>query len=148
MGFSRQPASQNIEPSWVENDPNLVESIEKNDNRGDFIMTLGRNILDETLLAKTFAKHLNGQDVHHMKVSERQLLISQLFHSRFDLQLEKLFYEMPTKDQLAGELLSLTGDHVRFWYYQELLAEPQGVRKIRYCLLRLDLSSLIFMSIN
>ena len=69
MGFSRQPASQNIEPGWEENDPQLVETIEKNGNRGDFIMTMGRNLEDETQLAQTFAKHLNGQNVHHLKVS-------------------------------------------------------------------------------
>ena len=69
MGFSRQPASQNIEPGWVENDPAMVGKIEKNGNRGDFVMTMGRNILDETLLAEIFAKHLNGPNVHHLKVS-------------------------------------------------------------------------------
>ena len=76
MGFSRQPASQNIEPAWVENDPHLVERIEKNGNRGDFIMTMGRNIVDETQLAQTFAKHLHGQNVHHLKVSSWDPLMS------------------------------------------------------------------------
>ena len=69
MRFSRQPASQHIGPGWAENDPHLVETIEKNDFRGDFVMTVGRNIVDETRLAQTFAKHLGGQTGHHLKVS-------------------------------------------------------------------------------
>ena len=73
LSFTSQPHTQELDPSWERIDKNLVKRMKKNDLRGDFIMTVGRNTSEDLLLATTFAKHLEGYTVHHLKVSARRL---------------------------------------------------------------------------
>ena len=44
MEFSRAPESQSVEESWNEMDSGLVHRLAASGARGDFLMTIGRNL--------------------------------------------------------------------------------------------------------
>ena len=68
MGFSSLPGSQDMDPSWERFYPDLFHTIENNQRRGDFIMTVGRNTSEDSLIAETFSKYLSDYTVNHLKV--------------------------------------------------------------------------------
>ena len=57
-----------MDPSWESLYPDLFHNIENNQRRGDFIMTVGRNTSEDTLIAETFSKYLSDYTVNHLKV--------------------------------------------------------------------------------
>ena len=67
--FSREAESQTVEESWSELDSGLVHRIVTNKARGDFLLTIGRNMETDTSLALTLAKHLRTNTAHHLKVN-------------------------------------------------------------------------------
>ena len=79
LGFSSQPASQDMDPSWERLYPDLALTIENNQRRGDFLMTVGRNTSEDSLIAETLSKYLT-YTVNHLKVSN---IFSVRFLSRF-----------------------------------------------------------------
>ena len=58
-----------MEESWSELDSGLVHRIVTNKARGDFLLTIGRNLETDTSLALTLAKHLRTNTEHHLKVN-------------------------------------------------------------------------------
>ena len=68
MGFSSLPGSQDMDSSWERFYPDLFHTIENNQRRGDFIMTVGRNTSEDSLIAETFSKYLSDYTVNHLKV--------------------------------------------------------------------------------
>ena len=69
LAISSAPNSQDIDPSWKRLDPNFVKLVEKEDRRGDFVMTVGRNTSEDSHLAATLAKYMQGYKLHHLTVS-------------------------------------------------------------------------------
>ena len=58
-----------MEESWSELDSGLVHRIVTNKARGDFLLTIGRNMETDPSLALTLAKHLRTNTAHHLKVN-------------------------------------------------------------------------------
>ena len=69
LAISSAPNSQDIDPSWKRLDPNFVKLVEKDDRRGDFVMTVGRNTSEDSHLAATLAKYMQGYKLNHLTVS-------------------------------------------------------------------------------
>ena len=69
MAYSEEENSQTIEDTWSIVDSGMVHKIVSNKSKGDFIMTIGRNITADTTLGIILAKYLKGYSSHHFKVS-------------------------------------------------------------------------------
>ena len=69
LGFSTQPGSQDTDPSWERLYPDLFHAIQNQERRGDFLMTVGRDTSEDSVLAETLSKHLPDYTVNHLKVS-------------------------------------------------------------------------------
>ena len=83
LGFSSVPDSQDMEPSWEKLYPDLFHTIENNQRRGDFVMTVGRNTIEDSLLSETFSKHLSEYTVNHLKVRTIFSSLSQIMEILF-----------------------------------------------------------------
>ena len=57
-----------MDPSWERLYPDLALTIENNQRRGDFLMTVGRNTSEDSLIAETLSKYLTDYTVNHLKV--------------------------------------------------------------------------------
>ena len=66
--YSTDVHSQDIDESWNDIDSGMVNKIIRNERRADFIMTIGRNVPEDTYLALLFLKYLRGFSSHHLKV--------------------------------------------------------------------------------
>ena len=104
LAYSEEEDSQTIEDTWNIVDNGMVHKIVANKNRGDFIMTIGRNISEDTTLGIKLAKYLKGYSSHHFKVGD----FSQ---------------KIPKAELLEERLFALRTDITRFWYYREVINE-------------------------
>lgn len=111
--FSEEVNSQDVEESWVDIDSGMVHKIVENKRRGDFILTVGRNNPDDTLLALTLMKHLKGYASHHMKI-------------------EDFTNKLPSPELLENRIFALRTDIARFWFYREIIAAGEVVSQYSF----------------
>ena len=112
LAYSEEENSQTIEETWNIVDSGMVHKIVANKNRGDFIMSIGRNISEDTNLGIILAKYLKGYSSHHFKVGD----FSQ---------------KIPDAKMLEKRLFALRTDITRFWYYREVINEEVTVNECR-----------------
>ena len=106
--------SQSIPDNWEHIIPESVNSIREDQNKGDFIAVIGRNLNQETRMMSIFKRWFElvtrginkGNQFFDLKL--RKFVLNSLPHDRF-----------PTEETLIQHSSFWRSDHSRFWYYRE-----------------------------
>ena len=108
LNFNGDKNSQTVSSSWKSISPEIVNEIEKNQYRGDFLAMIsrGQDMDNEAKIARVFKKYYSA-----------------LSPELFDLQhfeLEGLGHlQMPTVEQMFNHSYFWRSDNSRFWFYRD-----------------------------
>ena len=108
LNYSERHGSQDIPETWRNLDPDFARDFEGNGRKGDFILTVGRNVEGDTKLAGLFQKHLKGYTSHHLKINEFGKVL-------------------PEYDLLETHIDLWRSDHVRFWYHHQNIDSSSAI---------------------